>query len=78
MEWRNVELSAGLSWAEQVSQGDLVRVGARIVVLHEDANENGLLDPDDFCLDFEVGAAKRRLADVFPGEGEVEWAHLGT
>ena len=78
VEWRNVELSAGLSWAEQVSQGDLVRVGARIVVLHEDANENGLLDPDDFCLDFEVGAAKRRLADVFPGEGEVEWAHLGT
>ena len=78
LPWNNIELDGGMEWGATVRQGDLVRVGARLVMLHEDLDGDGRLGGADSCLDFEEGAAVRRLNEVFPGEGEIEWASLQT
>lgn len=79
--WRDIDLAAGLAWgtgAGEVAQGDLLRVGARVVVLFRDRGEDGRLDRDDLCFDYERGAAIRPLSDVFAGEGLVEHAAVGA
>ena len=78
LPWRNIELVGRMSWGVEVRQGDLLRVGARLVMLHEDRDGDGQLGGADSCLDFDEGAAVRRLDEVFPGEGEIEWASLQT
>jgi len=78
LDWRRIELVAGPRWGEEVSTGDLLRVGARWVVAYRDVDGDGVLGPADLCLDFERGAAIRLLSDVFVGEGEIEWARLVT
>ena len=70
LEWRPLDLAGGAAWGEDVAAGDLLRVGARVVVLDRDADAStpgtpGVLDPDDLCLDYARGAAARRLGDVF-------------
>ncbi len=77
--WRDIDLVAAESrWGEPVQPGDLMRVGERIVVLYEDRGEPGVLDYDDLCFDFVLGAAVRRLGDVFSGDGVVELTPLGN
>ncbi len=62
--------------------GDLLRVGDRVVFAFRDdtpeGNGNGVLDYNDWCLDFSRGAAVRRFSDVFTGGGWVEWAPLSV
>lgn len=75
--WRRIDLESGPPWREDaVAAGDLLRVGARIVVLVSDAGQAGRLDREDLCFDFEQGAVSRPLGEVFVGSGEVEWASL--
>lgn len=79
LAWATVDLEAGPPWGEgegAVGIGDLVRVGARVVVLFRDHGVAGRLDRDDLCFDYERGAAVRPLAEVFTGEGLVELARL--
>jgi hypothetical protein len=78
LDWQRTELAAGPRWDSEVALGDLVRVGARWVIAYRDADGDGALGADDLCLDFEKGAAIRRLGEVFVGEGEIEWARLVT
>jgi hypothetical protein len=78
LAWRRIELQSGPRWTEEVATGDLLRVGARWVLAYRDFDGDGALGPADLCLDFERGAAVRRLSDVFVGEGEIEWARLAT
>jgi hypothetical protein len=77
LPWSRIDLGARLPWDERVKSGDLVRVGARMVVLYRDAGEESVLDAGDLCFDFEQGATVRALGEVFVGEGNVEWAALG-
>jgi len=86
LAWRLIELDgerAFLTDDEEASvntdrgglrSGDLLRIGGRVVVLFRDVGRPGVVDGDDLCFDYERGAVVRRLADVFVGEGEVEWA----
>jgi hypothetical protein len=76
LEWSLVELNGAKAWHQEAHPGDLVRVGSRFVVLLRDGNGDGRLDGMDLCLDFDEGAAVRRLGEVFPGEGEIEWTTL--
>ncbi|MDX1385681.1 MAG: hypothetical protein R3190_18665, partial [Thermoanaerobaculia bacterium] len=76
LAWTKIELNGSVAWESAARQGDLLRVGARVVVLHQDRDGDGALGGEDTCLDFEERAAIRRLVDVFPGEGEIEWASL--
>ncbi|HVR29201.1 MAG TPA: hypothetical protein VMS86_06655 [Thermoanaerobaculia bacterium] len=78
LAWRRVDLQEGLRWSEEISAGDLLRVGARWVVAYRDRDGDGVLGAADLCLDFERGAAIRQIGDVFVGEGEIEWARLAT
>jgi hypothetical protein len=80
LDWRQIELDGGETWSE-LTAGDLLRVGDRVVVLWRDAGEPGVLDRGDLCLDFVRGAAVRPLGEVFSeplGDegGLVEWARL--
>lgn len=78
LDWRRIDLAAGPSWGETgAASGDLLRVGARIVVLVRDQGSPAILDGDDLCFDYEQGATLRPLHAVFVGSGEVEWASLG-
>jgi hypothetical protein len=82
LEWRRLDLSAGEPWGARVAPGDLLRVGARWVVLLSDEGEPGVLDGADLCFDYERGAVVRRVASVFvevddPEGGDVDWASLG-
>lgn len=78
LAWRNADLvEETASWGTDADPGDLVRVGERIVVLYEDRGKPGVLDYDDLCFDYALGAAVRRLGDVFTGNGVVELASLG-
>jgi len=75
--WVDVDLEGGWSWdAAGVAEGDLARVGERVVVLALDRGYPGVLDRDDLCIDFDRGIAVRRLGEVFAGEGRVEWGAL--
>lgn len=78
LDWQRLELDSAAVWAQRLARGDLLRVGRRWVLAYSDADENGALGPADLCLDFEEGAAVRRLGDVFlsEGDGEIEWAEL--
>lgn len=71
--WAEVELDGSQEW---LRAGDLLRVGERFVVLYQDRGTPGRLDYDDLCLDFDRGAAVRRLGEIFTGQGLVEWARL--
>jgi len=77
--WATVDLGAGPAWGGDgagVDAGDLLRAGARVVVLFRDRGTPGVLDRDDLCFDYEQGAAVRALSEVFAGEGLVEVARL--
>lgn len=77
--WATVDLGAGPAWGDDdagVETGDLLRAGARVVVLFRDRGTAGVLDRDDLCFDYEQGAAVRALSEVFAGEGLVEVARL--
>ena len=75
LAWNAVELGTDLSWDETgASEGDLLRVGNRWVVLLQDRGIEGILDKEDLCLDFDKGARMRLIGEVFTGEGLVEWA----
>lgn len=76
VDWVPIDLSGRWGWGESVAAGDLLRAGERIVVLYADRGSDGALDGDDLCFDYVQGAAIRRLADVFSGEGVVELASL--
>jgi len=75
LDWRQISLDAGLPWSEE--EGNLVRVGDRVVILFGDEGEPGALDRRDLCFDYARGAAVRPLGDVFVGGGEVELASVG-
>lgn len=78
LSWDSVELGTEMSWSEEgATGGDLLRVGNRWVVLLQDRGNEGYLDRDDLCLDFDRGARMRLVGEVFTGEGLVEWANLG-
>ncbi len=74
LEWQAVELTGEAAWE---SPGDLVRVGDRWVLTYLDRGVEDRLDYEDLCIDFDKGAAIRRLGDIFVGEGLVERAKLG-
>ncbi len=82
LDWQRIDLDDGPPWdasAGGVHAGDLLRVGARVVVLYEDrgtGSARGRLDRQDLCFDFAQGSAVRRLSDVFTGAGLVELARL--
>jgi hypothetical protein len=77
LAWRDVDLVAvSERWGDEIAPGDLLRVGERFVVIYEDRGRSGLLDYEDLCFDYARGAAVRRLAEVFTGEGVVELASL--
>lgn len=79
LAWETVDLAAGPAWGEGgggVGTGDLLRAGARVVVLYRDQGTAGVLDRDDLCFDYERGAAVRPLSEVFAGGGLVELARL--
>lgn len=73
LTWTRVDLEAGTPWPEP---GSLVRVGDRVVVLFEDAGEAGVLDRQDLCFDYALGAMVRPLSAVYSGGGEVELASV--
>ena len=75
LEWDYVDLLGDTPFGERVRPGDLLQVGARWVVLLSDRGREGVLDPEDLCLDFDRGAAVRPLSAAFDLE-EVEWAPL--
>ena len=92
--WRSVGLDGEVAWGSEAAPGDLLQVGGRIVVLYRDAapvlqgagatpadgagSGDGRLDRDDLVFDYARGAAVRRLADVFAGNGgRVLWAPIG-
>jgi len=76
--WETVDLGAGPAWGGEggVDTGDLLRAGARTVVLYRDRGTAGALDREDLCFDYQQGAAVRALSEVFVGEGLVEVARL--
>jgi hypothetical protein len=91
LSWGSVDLASGPAWGDEgdgisssgpagpVRMGDLVRAGARVVVLYRDHRERGTpgrLDREDLCFDYERGASVRSLSEVFTGEGLVDVARL--
>lgn len=79
LRWLETDLEAGPTWGDEgVHPGDLVRSGGRVVLLWRDADGDGRLSDGDLCFDVEKGPAVRSLAEVFTGEGLVEWATLGA
>jgi hypothetical protein len=78
LRWERLEWSLDSAWGDTVRPGDLVRVGARWVVLFRDDGELGVLDPADLCLDFDRGARVKRLDSVFATSGDLEWAKLAA
>ncbi len=72
LNWQLAPLDGSVPWqapnAGSPAPGDLVRVGDRWVALLGDetgAGEAGMLDGADLCLDFDAGAAVRRLDQIF-------------
>lgn len=79
LPWELVDLSDGPPWGAgsgAVETGDLVRAGARVVVLFEDRGTPGVLDRGDLVFDYRQGAAVRALSEVFAGDGRVELARI--
>jgi hypothetical protein len=75
--WRPIALSgSGLRWETEVRQGDLLRSGDRVVLLHRDAGTPGTLDGADLALTFERGPAVLPLGEVFAAGAPVELAPL--
>jgi hypothetical protein len=75
LDWTPVEIAERPGWGE-ISAGDLLRSGERLVVLFEDHGEPGRLDYEDLCFDFYENAAVRPLGEVFRTGGVVSWANL--
>lgn len=69
IRWRQVDLAGDERWGREVVPGDLLRLGDRVVVLHEEGASGtaGILDPADLAFDFVRGAAVRPLGEVFAG-----------
>ena len=76
LDWVLVDLSGDWSWNDTVHGGDLLRAGERLVILYEDRGMDGVLDGADLCFDFVLGAAVRRLDEVFSGDGALELGPL--
>lgn len=81
LTWELAPLDGSTAWSPpgqgSPAPGDLVHVGDRWAVLFADSAEGatGMLDGADLCLDFDAGAAVRRLDRIFTvneeGEGDV-------
>lgn len=78
LRWQLLDWSQRPPWGTTVRPGDLLRVGARWVVLFRDVGEEGVLDPADLCLDYDKGAKVRALDAVFEATGDLEWARLAA
>lgn len=78
LSWERVDPDAGPAWGEEVRAGDVLRAGARWVILYQDQGKPGRLDRADLCFDFAGRATVRPLSTVFTGEGELELARLGS
>lgn len=76
IEWRTLDLSSQPSWEDQVHTGDLIQVSDRLVILYRDRGIEGVLDPDDLCLDFTRGASVAPLGQVFGSMEEWSWMPL--
>lgn len=85
LSWQLAALDGSVAWQApnegSPAPGDLVRVADRWVVLLGDetgAGQAGMLDGADLCLDFDAGAAVRRLDQIFllgsEAEGDVQVA----
>jgi len=69
--WRSLDFGTAPVWQQSVDRGDLLRAGARVVVLYADRGKAGVLDYEDLCFDFVAGARVRAIGDVFSGEDPV-------
>lgn len=75
LEWESIDLQEGPAWGD-ISAGDLLRSGERVVVLFEDRGVSGRLDYADLCFDYVENAAVRSLGEVFKSGGVLDWADL--
>lgn len=70
LEFRTVTLgAAGPRWGDEVSAGDLLRAGDRIVVLYRDVDGGGRLDPADLVFDTHRGLRLLAASAVFESDG---------
>jgi hypothetical protein len=79
LAWREVDVAGrALAWERDVSPGDVLQAGDRLVVLFRDAGEPGALDPADLAFDAARGLRLLRLDEIFAGEGglDLELARL--
>lgn len=75
--WRRLDLrEVQPRWGEEVAAGDLLRAGARWVVLYRDRGQLGVLDYEDLCLDFTQAPVVWPLKRVFSQGGELELGRL--
>jgi len=73
LDWHVVEIGRGrLEWGRDVSAGDLLQAGDRIVALFDDQGEAGKLDPVDLVIDLDQGLHLRRLDQVFASSDGLE------
>jgi hypothetical protein len=78
VEFRPVVLGpAGPRWGDDVTPGDLLRAGDRVVVLFADAGERGRLDGADLVFDVERGLRIEPVESIFVGDQELV-LDLGT
>ncbi|KAB2956838.1 MAG: hypothetical protein F9K16_14565 [Thermoanaerobaculia bacterium] len=61
----------GPRWGSEAAAGDLLRAGARLVILWRDADGGGRLDGDDLVFDPHRGMRLTHVAGVFAGDGEL-------
>ncbi|MEL7058975.1 MAG: hypothetical protein AAGN46_02995 [Acidobacteriota bacterium] len=73
LDWRITDLGGETRWSTGdgpgAAAGDLLRVGDRVVVLHQDRGVQGVLDYDDLAFDYVRGAEIRALHNIWSGEG---------
>ena len=68
--WREVDLARErIAWGTGVAPGDLLQSGPRVVVLHRDLGEPGLLDVEDQVFDPWRGLAVRRIGVAWSSGG---------
>jgi len=71
--WRQIDLERTiLAWGRDVSAGDLLQAGPRVVVLYRDQAEAGRLDSGDLVFDLWKGLHVRRIDQVFRSDGDFE------
>ncbi len=77
LHWRDINLASGPKWGpDGAQQGDLIRVGSRVVVLERDRGAPGRLDSQDLCFDFYRRPEVLPLSRIFVGGGLVQWAKV--